>query len=154
MAAAAASTATAWGASIFDFCGPVEGLPKEILPVGENMLPALACCCPCVMIAINSQIVSQTMEQSMATKCISTCCCSNPTTEYATRRRLRFIGEIQHKGEGADAQACLDVLAVSICLPCTIMQNLKEIAKRKDQLLANAGGAALGMAMGKMMGKK
>lgn len=62
------------------------------------------------------------IEMSMATKCISTCCCSNPTTEFATRRKLRFLGDIDAKGEKADVQALLDVLAVTFCLPCTIMQ--------------------------------
>mmetsp|Transcript_146245 Transcript_146245/g.207356 ORF Transcript_146245/g.207356 Transcript_146245/m.207356 type:complete len:157 (-) Transcript_146245:72-542(-) len=153
MSQAAEGAAAQWAAGLFEFCGPVEGLPKSMLPVDDKFLPAMACCCPCVIISLNSQIVSQTIEMSMATKCITTCCCSNPTTEYATRRKLRFIGDIQAKGEEADVQACLDVLAVSLCLPCTIMQNLKEIAKRKDQLLLAAGGAAVGAIGANLLGK-
>lgn len=149
----AAKNKVEFAASFFDFCGPVEGIPKAMLPAGEGMLPALACCCPCVLIAVNSQIVNQTMEQSMPTKCIATCCCSNPTTEFMTRRKLRFLGGIQNADEGADVQAFLDVLAVSMCLPCTIMQNLKEIAKRKDQIMIAAGGAAAGAMGGKILGK-
>eukprot|EP00037_Helgoeca_nana_P032877 m.415795 g.415795 ORF g.415795 m.415795 type:complete len:161 (+) comp29737_c0_seq1:37-519(+) len=149
----AAGVAVDWGASLFDLCGPVEGLPKAMLPVGDNVLPAVACCCPCILIAVNSQIVSHTIEMSPATKCIATCCCSNPTTEYATRRKLRFIGGIQAKGEGADVQACLDVLAVVFCLPCTILQNLKEIAKRKDQILVAAAGGAAGAVGANLLGK-
>ena len=71
-----------------------------------------------------------------------------------TRRKLRFLGDIMPTGEGSDVEAILDVLAVTCCLPCTIIQNLKEIAKRKDQIAVAAGGAAAGAIAGRLLGKK
>jgi hypothetical protein len=39
-------------------------IPTNFCKVGEGVLPAVACCCPCVLIAVNSQFVNQTVRCS------------------------------------------------------------------------------------------